>query len=154
MKIAAVTNDGRSISAHFGKARKYLIVTVEDGKVVNEELRDKSLCEHGGRDRSQDGALLLHAQQPAQPINTHGSAADLITDCAVVLSRGMGQGMFYHLQQAGVRPVLTKTVSIDAAVEALLAGTLEEHPDLVHGNHDHDHDHHHHDHDHDHHDHH
>ena len=34
MKIAAVTDDGKTISAHFGRARYYVVVTVEDGKVT------------------------------------------------------------------------------------------------------------------------
>ena len=32
MKIAFVTDDGQSISAHFGRAAYYLVVDVVDGK--------------------------------------------------------------------------------------------------------------------------
>ena len=41
MKIAVVTDDGKTISAHFGRATKYAICTVEDGKLIGEELIDK-----------------------------------------------------------------------------------------------------------------
>jgi predicted Fe-Mo cluster-binding NifX family protein len=42
MKIAAITENGTTISQHFGRAPYYLVVTVEDGKVVSKEQRDKA----------------------------------------------------------------------------------------------------------------
>ena len=42
MKIAIVTDDGQSISAHFGRARAYAVLTVRDGVVIERELRPKS----------------------------------------------------------------------------------------------------------------
>ena len=41
MKIAAVSEDGVTISQHFGRAPFYVVVTVEDGKIVSREQRDK-----------------------------------------------------------------------------------------------------------------
>ena len=41
MKIAAITDDGQTISQHFGRAPYYVVVTVEDGKVVQHEQREK-----------------------------------------------------------------------------------------------------------------
>jgi predicted Fe-Mo cluster-binding NifX family protein len=41
MKIAVVTDDGKMISQHFGRAVHYLVLTVEDGKITRRELRDK-----------------------------------------------------------------------------------------------------------------
>ena len=41
MKIAAVSEDGVTISQHFGRAPFYVVVTVEDGKIVSREKRDK-----------------------------------------------------------------------------------------------------------------
>jgi predicted Fe-Mo cluster-binding NifX family protein len=42
MKLAGITDDGRTISLHFGRARYYLVVTVEDGKIAGQELREKA----------------------------------------------------------------------------------------------------------------
>jgi predicted Fe-Mo cluster-binding NifX family protein len=146
MKIAAVSNDDRSISAHFGRARAYTVLTIEDGAVVQREVRDKSACGHShhGHGHSHDhhdhhdspeqatNVTMTGRATPAPPPDPHSSAAALIADCEVVLSRGMGQGMYRNLQRAGVRPVLTDIVQIDDAVAAYLAGTLQEHPELVH----------------------
>jgi len=41
MKIAAITDDGVTISQHFGRAPYYAVLTVEEGRVVRRELREK-----------------------------------------------------------------------------------------------------------------
>jgi predicted Fe-Mo cluster-binding NifX family protein len=41
MKIAVVSDDLKTISAHFGRAQYYLIYTIEDGKVIGQETRAK-----------------------------------------------------------------------------------------------------------------
>ena len=41
MKIAFVTDDGVTITQHFGRAGKYLVVEVEEGKEVSRNLRDR-----------------------------------------------------------------------------------------------------------------
>lgn len=147
MKIAAVTNDGRSISAHFGRSRTYLVVTVENGAIVEREMRDKTACDHGhhehGHDHAHDHdhdqdqnasgqAIALTMSAAAPPVDGHTHAASVIADCDVVLSRGMGRGMYNNLRRVGVRAVLTDIVLIDEAIQAYIAGQLEEHPELVH----------------------
>ena len=41
MKIAAITDDGNTISQHFGRAAYYLVVTVENGQIIDREFREK-----------------------------------------------------------------------------------------------------------------
>jgi predicted Fe-Mo cluster-binding NifX family protein len=148
MKIAVVSNDGRSISAHFGRARSFVVATVAEGKVIQSEMRDKDQCAHGhhghehghDHDHSQEGEQLSSGQigvgganiPAAAQQDPHKQAVAAIADCEVVLSRGMGQGMFRNLRRANIRPVLTTMVSVDEALAAFLEGRLEEHPDLVH----------------------
>ncbi len=45
MKIAFATQDGQTISRHFGRAPHYL-VTIENGAVAQRELRDKASHAH------------------------------------------------------------------------------------------------------------
>ena len=42
MKIAAITDDGITISQHFGRAPLYVVVTLEEGKIVSKETRPKA----------------------------------------------------------------------------------------------------------------
>jgi predicted Fe-Mo cluster-binding NifX family protein len=148
MKIAIVSNDGRSINAHFGRARSFVVATVEEGKVTQREMRNKDQCAHGhhkhgdGHDHThgQDGETLSGGQvgvggasiPTAAPQDPHQQAVAAIADCDAVLSRGMGQGMFRNLRRANIRPVLTTIVDVDEALAAFLEGRLQEHPDLVH----------------------
>ena len=59
VKIAAITDDGKTISQHFGRARHYLVFTVEDGRILQQELRDKAghhtFALQGGDDHHSSG---------------------------------------------------------------------------------------------------
>ena len=55
-----------------------------------------------------------------------------ITDCDVLLARGMGQGAFLGLQQMGVRPILTDIPEIERAVQAVIDGSIEHHAERLH----------------------
>ena len=130
MKIAAVTEDGVTISQHFGRAPYYLVLTVVDGQVVGREQREK--VAHG---RGADGHVHVEGQAhgfDAASQDTHGRMAAPIADCQVLLARGMGMGAYESLQQAGIRPVVTDVADIDAAVQAYLAGNLTDHVEKLH----------------------
>ena len=140
MKIAAVMEDNRIISPHFGRADHYLVVTVEDGKVTEREIRQKV----GHREFSSDHEGELehehkHKDQQGQgrgfgagKARRHTRMIAAIDDCEVVLARGMGTGIYHNLQQAGIRPILTTVADIDEAVTAYLEGGLEDHPERLH----------------------
>ncbi|HSN77012.1 MAG TPA: NifB/NifX family molybdenum-iron cluster-binding protein [Anaerolineae bacterium] len=130
MKIAAVTEDGVTISQHFGRAPYYVVLTVEDGQVVGREQREK--VAHG---RGADGHVHVAGQAhgfDAASQDTHGRMAAPIADCQVLLARGMGIGAYESLQQAGIRPIITDIAAVDEAVAAYLAGTLTNHTERLH----------------------
>lgn len=127
MKIAVVTSDGITINGHFGRARYYLVITVENGQIINREQRDKT----GAQPVVQADAIDIGDSQPSG--NRHEQLIAPIADCDVVLSRGMGRGMYATLLAAGVRIFLTNVLMIDKAVAAYIEGRLEEHPELLHG---------------------
>lgn len=127
MKIAAVTSDNTTISGHFGRARYYVVVTVEDGQIVHRERRDKIGAPSALSAETIEGG---EVQQGGDP---HTQLIASIADCDVVLSRGMGQGMYATLQAAGVRVFFTNVLFIDKAIAAYIEGGLEEHPELLHG---------------------
>lgn len=130
MKIAAVTEDGVTISQHFGRASYYVVLTVEDGQVVGREQREK--IAHG---RGVDGHVHVEGQVhgfDTASQDTHGRMAAPIADCQVLLARGMGMGAFQSLTHAGIQPVITDLPAIDEAVAAYLAGTLTNHTERLH----------------------
>ena len=138
MKIAIVTDDGKTISAHFGRARHFLVATVEEGKLIDREMRPKA-GHHDFVDGGQEGTGHDHEHDHGEG---HGHGAGTrerhprmfaaIADCTVVLARGMGAGAYTGLQDAGIRPIVTTVATIDDALHAYIAGHLEDHPEKLH----------------------
>jgi predicted Fe-Mo cluster-binding NifX family protein len=124
MKIAAITDDEHTISQHFGRAPFYLVLTVEAGKIVQRERRDKLGHTHFA---SQPHA----AEQPGQPHgmdaashNKHLQMAEAIADCEALLCRGMGRGAYESMQVRGIKPVVTDIALIDEAALAYAEGRI------------------------------
>ena len=135
MKIAAVTEDGVTISQHFGRAPLYVVVAVEDGRIVGRETRPKPA--HGQGGGGPNSASVHGHDAPghgfdAAAQSTHGRMAAPIADCEVLLARGMGAGAYESLKQANIRPVVTDVANIDEAVQAYLAGNLTDHVEKLH----------------------
>jgi len=134
MKIAAVSEDGLTISQHFGRAPFYVVVTVEDRKIVSHEKRDKM----GHNEISGETHEEAHGEDPrghgfdpaAQ--NRHARMTAAIADCEVLLARGMGAGAYESMKQANIRPVVTDVANIDEAVQAYIEGRLVDHTDRLH----------------------
>jgi predicted Fe-Mo cluster-binding NifX family protein len=135
MKIAAITDNGKVISQHFGRAPYYLVATVEDGQIVKRELREKLGHAHFNEHANASG----HSETPGQPHgfgleaqNRHALMAEAIADCETLLCRGMGMGAYESLKARGIQPVVTDIASIDEAVKAYLAGDIVDHVDRLH----------------------
>ncbi len=126
--LAFVTDDGVTISAHFGRALHYEIVRVHDGKIVERNQVDKAghhtwgegSHEHGGQENS-------HHQD-----HKHAAMTAPLAGVSVLVARGMGMGAQQHLTASGIEPVLTDLHTIDEAVEHYLAGTLAHNPRRLH----------------------
>jgi predicted Fe-Mo cluster-binding NifX family protein len=124
MKIAFITEDGTTISQHFGRAPMYLVVTLEDGKVVNREKRDK-VGHH---------SFAPHADAPLAPGERHGydagsqarhtSMAQTIADCQVLVAGGMGWGAYESMKSRGIETIVTDVNNIDEAVKLYIQGKL------------------------------
>ena len=132
MKIAAITDDGKTISQHFGRATHYLVATVEDGKITARELREKLGHSHFSNEpHDPETPGQPHGFSPASQ-DRHTRMAQAILDCQALLCRGMGSGAYVGIKQQGIIPVVTDIVSIDEAVIAYVSGKIVDHTDLLH----------------------
>lgn len=134
MKIAAVSDDGTTISQHFGRAPFYVVLTVEDGRVVGRATRAKLghaqfSGEGGDGDRRADPRG--HGFD-ATAQDWHARMAAAVADCEALLARGMGAGAYESMRAAGIRPMVTDVADIDAAVAAYVAGDLHDHVEKLH----------------------
>lgn len=124
MKIAAISEDGASISQHFGRAPLYVVVTVDEGKIVSKETRQKT-GHH---------TFAAHHEPAANPGEKHGydagsqvrhaSMAETVADCQVLLAGGMGWGAYESLKGYGIEPIVTDVEAIDEAARLYLEGRL------------------------------
>ncbi len=124
MKIAAVSDDGTTISQHFGRASLYVIVTAEDGKIINKETRNKA-----GHHTFQGGQH--HEAAPGErhgydsgAQSRHAAMAQSIEDCQVLIAGGMGWGAYESFKDRGIETVVTDIADIDEAVNLYLQGKL------------------------------
>jgi predicted Fe-Mo cluster-binding NifX family protein len=123
MKIAAITEDGTTISQHFGRAPSYVVVTVEEGKIMAKEKRDKS-GHHTFAARHQDTAPGEKHGYGAGAQARHASMMETIADCQVLIAGGMGWGAYDGLKSSNIEPIVTDITSIDEAVKLYLEGNL------------------------------
>ncbi len=129
VKIAIVTEDGRTISRHFGRAALYAVITVEDGTVVAREIRPK-IAPHSGTDDHAGRTAEGHTGVAA--LAKHTQMIGPIGDCACVIAGGMGQGAYTHITAAGLRPIVTALSDIDEAALACAFGGIVDHVELLH----------------------
>jgi predicted Fe-Mo cluster-binding NifX family protein len=135
VKIAVVTDDQTTISQHFGRASFYLVLTVENGQIVQQELRPKLGHEqfrhevhyHDDEHHHEHGhGYGQHSQ------DKHSSMMANLGDCQVLLCGGMGMGAYDSLQRMGITPVLTDIVAIETAVRSYVHGKLIDQPQRLH----------------------
>jgi predicted Fe-Mo cluster-binding NifX family protein len=121
IKIAFATDDLEKISAHLGRAQKYLIYTIENGQVVAQEERIKPVHNHG----KQEG----HEHHGG---HFHNDMVEVIRDCHVVIARGMSGPAIESVEKAGIQPILTELSAINEALQIYLEGRLVHRPNRVH----------------------
>ncbi len=128
MKIAVITDDGKTISQHFGRAQFFKVFTILEGKFSENELRKKA-----GHDQfhREGGGEHLHGREHGDHAGSHTkhvSMAETISDCQVLICGGMGRGAFESMRQLNLQPVVTDVIDIESALEAYLNGKL---PNLI-----------------------
>lgn len=132
MKIAAITEDGKTISQHFGRAPYYLVLTIEEGKVINKEMRSKLGHDHfHTQEHSVSSPDTGHGMDSSSH-DKHISMAEAISDCKVLLCGGMGRGAYESMRLLNIQPVVTDLQDIDDAAQAFIDGKLTDHTELLH----------------------
>jgi predicted Fe-Mo cluster-binding NifX family protein len=127
MKIAAITDDGQTISQNFDRAAYYLVVTIEDAKTVRRQLRNKL----GDAHFADQTHVEHHAGQPhgmgSALHHKHLQMSEAIADCEALLCGGMGMGAYESMRGRDIHPMVTDIINIDDAVMAYVQGNIVDH---------------------------
>jgi predicted Fe-Mo cluster-binding NifX family protein len=122
--IAFVTDDGSTISSHFGRALYYEIITLQNGKIADRRRVNKAGHHSFGPE--------AHGADGHHDDDKHAAMTAPLAGVAALVARGMGMGAQQYLVASGIRPILTDLHTIDEAVQHYLAGTLVNNPQRLH----------------------
>jgi len=106
-------------------ARFYVVVTVEDGKVVGKETRDKAGHHTFAAGQHPETAPGERHGFDAGAQTRHASMAETISDCQILIAGGMGWGAYESMRSYNIEPVVTDVEDIDDAIKLHLTGKLE-----------------------------
>ncbi len=127
MKIAVVSDDGKNLSQHFGRAPFYIVYTIEEAKIKEREVREKlGHNQFGVRDHERG------LEQDTASHGKHASMAEVISDCGVLICGGMGMGAYESLKRLNIKPFVTDCPDPDTAVQAYIKGELVDHIEKLH----------------------
>lgn len=126
MKIAIPTNDGVRISAHFGRSKAFKIIEIEDGKVINQDLKPNNFTGHAqGQHHNHDHNHDDHEHQA----HSHAGIFAALGNCKTVIAKGMGKRLFDEFEAAQMEIFITKEDLVENAVQAYINQTLDNNPD-------------------------
>jgi predicted Fe-Mo cluster-binding NifX family protein len=132
MKIAAITEDGQTISQHFGRAPYYMVLTIDNGQIISRQMREKLGHSQFSHEPHQAGeASQPHGFDPVSQ-DRHVRMVQAVLDCEAIICRGMGRGAYESMKGHGIKPIVTDFELIDDAVKAYLDGSIEDHVDRLH----------------------
>jgi len=132
MKIAAISDNGTTVSQHFGRAPLYVVVTVENGKIVNKETRNKMGHQNFASNPHSEPAPGQPHGYDADSQSKHAQMAQSIDDCQVLIAGGMGWGAYDSLKGRGIETIVTDVQDIDEVIKLYLDSKLPNLMDRLH----------------------
>jgi predicted Fe-Mo cluster-binding NifX family protein len=119
MKVAIASDDGVTISNHFGRTRGFVIYDIsENGEITSKAYHENNHTHHMQHEQAH------HAHEHAHG-HGHGPVMRLLGDTQVVISRGMGRRILEDLTQAEIQPFIVDVREVEEAIEKYLADGLD-----------------------------
>jgi len=133
MKIAIITDDEKTISQYFGRANYYAVLTIENGQIVQREIREKLGQKYFSNELQEylSDSDPQHGFDPASQSH-YEQMSQTITDCEALICGGMGAGAYESTKERGIRPIITDIEDIDIAALDYASGILANHVEKLH----------------------
>jgi predicted Fe-Mo cluster-binding NifX family protein len=112
MKIAVTSQNRKNVTEHAGRCRKFWIFTVDGDAITERQLLELP------KEQS------FHDSSPHEP--------HPLDEMDVLISGGMGQGLFGRLERKGIKGVVTNENDPETAVRSYLDGALGTEPPCSH----------------------
>lgn len=132
MKVAIATDDGSSVSQHFGRSKYYVVYQIEDGKIMGSETRPKASHTTRAEHHSLETGPEPSHEHGIEEGSFHEQVLSNVRDCQAIVTRGMGRGIHSAIEELGMLPIVTLEPSVEGAIQTYLKGTLTDHPERLH----------------------
>lgn len=136
-KIAFVTNDKKHIVGSFGSTKYFSVQTVENGEVVNTEIREvyKDILEQevpslvSKNNGMGIGQFSLNVVDKSK--EKHRKIASSVSDCEYVVARKMCANALDSVDQLKLNAIITKNKDFNKTVKEILEGSIKNYRDEV-----------------------
>jgi len=118
-KVAIALDQEGRISGHFRVSPRFLVVTLDQGRVSGEEERENPYADEDEREGSD--ALCWKIME------------EILPDVRMVICGGMGESAFAGMLRRDVLPLLTSQKDVKKALDGYLRGRLRHEEGLIHG---------------------
>jgi len=107
IKIAVPTNDRKTLAERSGRAKEFAVISLDNKQIVDVGYRENK-HEHN------------HDHSHGEHAHGHQDIVDALHDCVAVVGRKFGPHFAGDFHKAGIKLILSKKESIEAAaMEAL-----------------------------------
>lgn len=125
-KIAIPSNDGKTISGHFGRALGFVIVELYGTNIVANNYKQNDFTGHarGNHHNHQHGEGHNHGEHGNQAHSHHG-IFQALNGVDAVIAGGMGQRLWDEFMQQNIEVYMTRESDIENAVKLYIEGKIE-----------------------------
>lgn len=122
MRIAIASDDGKIVSGHLGRCAGFAIYDIQEGSATKVEFRENIFTPHKTGNFEENHPPRSHQN------GKHDALLSALSDCQMVVARGMGPRIYQDLASAGIKGLVTDIPMVEEAAERLASG--EEIPEV------------------------
>lgn len=136
-KIAFVSDDAKHIIGSFGSSKYFSVYTVENGDIINSEIREvyKDVLENevpsliSKNNGMGIGQISLNVVDKSK--EKHRKIASSVSDCEYVVARRMCANALDSVDQLKLKAIITKNKDFDQTVNEILEGSIKNYRDEI-----------------------
>jgi predicted Fe-Mo cluster-binding NifX family protein len=125
MKIAVATENGECISADFGRSPYFVVLEIEEGKILSRSIRWNRFTSYFRGRREYDRGRGHQNGRGDQDMCQ--CVAETLEDCNVIISHGLSKRACEDLRARGIEMIATDATRVEQAALKYLDGKLDDH---------------------------
>lgn len=125
-KVAIVSNDKKHIVGSFGSAKYFNVITVENGKITDQEIRETYLHQAENElpnilsANEEEGKKTFSLNIVDKSKEKHTKITKTVSDCQVVLARAMCENAKDSINRFNMKFLVTEQKDFTVGIEEIL----------------------------------